>query len=381
MAGAGAYDADVRRVGVVVALALVLGLSTLAYVRLNPAANAGASEAVTSSVEERAPGLPAPMTPMPMTPIPMPTRAVTAPTLPAQEPAQAAAELYRVTSAELVALLDERGAVVALAELDRRITADPRLGGVCHAIAHDLGHAAFAAADGRAARALKNRDDVCGGGFTHGIVEMALGSSDHPVRDLLTICAPAQDGSCFHGVGHGVMFATGMDVGRSLALCDRTPSSLLAARCGEGVFMQLFSADVAGGHAAMTMTTDVTPVGARNTCADTRLLYAASCWFYAPTVWLSERPDDFTGAMGWCRTAPSSLGRQMCAKGVGSRTIKYHPDDPTVGARVCEKAGQLMDPCLAGMGSYWSVHRDRPGRDVCRRLGDATLAARCRRVT
>ena len=111
--------------------------------------------------------------------------------------------------------------------------------------------------------------------------------------------------------------------------------------------------------------------------------YAGSCWFYTPTLWLSENPDDFAGAMQWCADASSDFGQQLCAKGVGSRTIKYHPDDPTIGAQVCADADALTDSCLAGMGSYWSVHHKgaRPASEVCARLGSASLERRCLQVT
>lgn len=292
-------------------------------------------------------------------------------------------DLYSQVSAELLELQREQGSAAALEELDVRSRADTALGGVCHAISHDLGHQALELAGGKPGKALTVRNDVCGGGFTHGVIEDALASSKDPGRDLLKICAPEQDGSCFHGVGHGVMFATGLDVARSLDLCDFAPKEILSVRCGEGVFMQLFSADVAGGHAAGKGSNPQTVDTARATCAGVRMPYAGSCWFYAPTLWLAETPDDFAGAMQWCAEASSGFGQQLCAKGVGSRTIKYHPDDPTIGARVCANAGELTNSCLAGMGSYWSVHHKgtRPASDVCSRLGSAPLERRCLQVT
>ena len=292
-------------------------------------------------------------------------------------------DLYSQVSAELLELQREQGSAAALEELDVRSRADTALGGVCHAISHDLGHQALELAGGKPGKALTVRNDVCGGGFTHGVIEDALASSKDPGRDLLKICAPEQDGSCFHGVGHGVMFATGLDVVRSLDLCDFAPKEILSVRCGEGVFMQLFSADVAGGHAAGKGSNPQTVDTARATCAGVRMPYAGSCWFYAPTLWLAETPDDFAGAMQWCTDASSDFGQQLCAKGVGSRTIKYHPDDPTIGARVCANAGELTNSCLAGMGSYWSVHHKgtRPASDVCSRLGSAPLERRCLQVT
>jgi len=302
---------------------------------------------------------------------------------PSASPLAEVHDVYTQVRDELLAVQREQGSAAALEELDVRSRADAELGGVCHAIAHDLGHQALELAGGKPGAALTVRNDVCGGGFTHGVIEDALATSKNPARDLLRICAPRQDGSCFHGVGHGVMFATGLDVGKSLELCDRAPSTILSVRCGEGVFMQLFSADVAGGHTAGKGASPETVDTASGTCASIRMPYAGSCWFYAPTLWLAAHPDDFAGAMGWCAKAPSTFGQQLCAKGVGSRTIKYHPDDPTIGARVCADARTLMNSCLAGMGSYWSVHHkgQRPASDVCSRLGNARLERRCLQVT
>ena len=288
-------------------------------------------------------------------------------------------DLYTEVRDALLAVQLDQGSAAALEQLDVRTRSDAELGGVCHAIAHDLGHQALELAGGKPGKALTVRNDVCGGGFTHGVIEDALSTSKDPARDLLKICAPQQDGSCFHGVGHGVMFATGLDVEKSLDLCDLAPKSVLSVRCGEGVFMQLFSADVAGGHAAGKGAHPATVDSARATCADTRMPYAGSCWFYTPTLWLADRPDDFDGAMQWCAGAPSNFGQNLCAKGVGSRTVKYHPDDPTIGARVCAKSGAFIDSCLAGMGSYWSVHHKGQvaASDVCHRLGNAKLERRC----
>jgi len=292
-------------------------------------------------------------------------------------------DLYSTVSAELLEVQREQGSAAALEELEMRSRTNTALGGVCHAISHDLGHQALELAGGKPGKALTVRNDVCGGGFTHGVIEDALATSKNPGSDLLKICAPEQDGSCFHGVGHGVMFATGLDVAKSLDLCDLAPREILSVRCGEGVFMQLFSADVAGGHMAGKGANPQTVATARATCDGVRMPYAGSCWFYAPTLWLAESPDDFAGAIQWCTDAPSDFGQQLCAKGVGSRTIKYHPDDPSIGARVCADSGQLVNSCLAGMGSYWSVHHKgkRPASDVCARLGDTPLERRCLQVT
>lgn len=275
-----------------------------------------------------------------------------------------------VTSA-LLSVQAAQGTTAALAELERQSRADGDIAGVCHAIAHELGHAAVDAAEGVLARALRERSDVCGGGYVHGAVERALGSSRHPARDLLRTCAP-EDGSCWHGVGHGLMFASRMDEARALSLCGGAPSVAMERRCGEGVFMQLFNAESSSPAAVPT------PAQARVVCSRTRQPQTANCWFYAPNAVLARHPDGFGTAVRWCARQSTSLGREVCARGVGSRTVKRHPDALAIGARTCGAAGSLRRSCLAGMASYWSVHWEgrRTPASLCAAL--PSLRRECR---
>lgn len=262
-------------------------------------------------------------------------------------------DVYGRYSEAMLAVQSLSGSDVALAILEVMSQSDGSIAGVCHAIAHDLGHAAFASS-GDAARALTSRNDVCGGGYIHGVIERALATALHPRAALQSLCAPAQDGICWHGLGHGAMFVTKMNVAQSLGFCDQAPRTILRIRCSEGVFMQLFNAESAGRH-GMDMPLP-SLVEARQMCLQTRTPYAANCWFYAPNVWLAHYSDDFIGAMGWCAQMPVEAARTPCARGVGSRTVKRHLDELAVGEAVCATSGSLRDPCLAGMGSYWSVH-------------------------
>lgn len=303
-----------------------------------------------------------------------------------------ATDVYSRTRDRVLSIQARHGSARALDKLGRLVRNRAGVSGVCHAISHDLGHAALELAHGRVGDALTDRDDVCGGGFTHGVIEHALAESDDPAADMLDVCAPQQDGSCWHGVGHGLMFASGMDTVRALAGCDRAPKSVLSSRCGEGVFMQLFSADLAAGHSARRPDSsgararnDIArdPVAAREECRSTGSPHDAPCWFYAPVVWLTAHPDDFAGGIEWCREAGAGFPANQCARGLGSRSVKFHPDDLTIGARTCGAAGELLDACVNGMGSYWSVHWEGavPPRDLCEHLPNGKARERCPAVT
>jgi hypothetical protein len=144
--------------------------------------------------------------------------------------------------------------------------------------------------------------------------------------------------------------------------------------------MQLFTLDDGAAHMASPTYEQPTPKTARAICAEVRYPYSGNCWFYAPTVWLQTSPEDWQGVIDWCAKASDGSGQETCTRGVGSRVVKYHPDDIPFGGTVCAKVTDgLRNACLAGMGSYWSVHwkGQRSRSDVCHRLDDAALEARC----
>ena len=94
--------------------------------------------------------------------------------IPLAEPATAASEPLPPISTEasmwsdygryaeaLLALQSVAGTDTALSMLDVMAQSDGRVAGVCHAIAHDLGHEAFAEAGGNAGRALASPCRPC----------------------------------------------------------------------------------------------------------------------------------------------------------------------------------------------------------------------------
>ena len=290
---------------------------------------------------------------------------------------------YQTVSQAALAIEQKKGPEAALDYLDKQILNFPSVSGICHAVAHDIGHASLDHFGGVVAKALAVRNDVCGGGYVHGVVEQALAGSTDIAHDLLRVCAPNQDGSCWHGVGHGVMFATKYNLGRTLKLCRSAPSIRLAIRCSEGVFMQLFTLDDGIGHAAGQGFVLPAPTSAARTCAKTPSTFADTCWFYSTTVWLQLHPDDWKGLVTWCRSQSGVDAKSSCLRGVGSRLVKYHPDKISFGANICSRVGErYVTDCLRGMGSYWSVNwkGKKEQSDVCRHIDDSDLASRCRKA-
>jgi mono/diheme cytochrome c family protein len=135
----------------------------------------------------------------------------------------------------------------ALDELARVGAADSAVRADCHRIAHTIGAAALARYRGSAGQAFAEGASTCASGYYHGIAERAL--SEAPSDELAPV---ARDlcGSpdirrttflayqCVHGLGHGLMIASGYDLPRSLETCDQLRDEWDRTACTGGVFME-----------------------------------------------------------------------------------------------------------------------------------------------
>lgn len=251
---------------------------------------------------------------------------------------------------------------VALADLARITRADPYVDGFCHPVAHEIGRTALDMYHGDFNRAVSYFNDVCGSGYLHGVVEDKLLESPNPATAVTTLCAPAQTGSCIHGIGHGTMFVTHLDIPAAERMCDRFPLNSQRVNCSEGLFMQLFEPDVTDAAALAKLPTARLAAEPLYPCPDQPWLYQSACYFYAPSYFLTthdytHHPEAFVQALAWCLRAPSDDGATDCTRGTGSRLMKYNIDRPVWTAAQCEQASPAQrEPCVDGMVSYWNVN-------------------------
>jgi len=120
----------------------------------------------------------------------------------------------------------------------------------CHRAAHAVGAASLARYRGNVERTLAEGSSDCGSGYYHGVVERSLVGIKKRTRDTLgraarTLCdealsraTPWVANNCLHGVGHGLMIATGLSLPLSLAVCNRLATWWESDACKGGVFME-----------------------------------------------------------------------------------------------------------------------------------------------
>ena len=102
------------------------------------------------------------------------------------------------------------------------------------------------------ARTFAEGDSLCGSGYYHGVLERSLVNVRSREPDVLapvarTLCDDAAAMSpwiayqCLHGLGHGLMIATGLNLPIALQVCSRLRRWWDGDACRSGVFMENLS--------------------------------------------------------------------------------------------------------------------------------------------
>ena len=268
---------------------------------------------------------------------------------------------------ELLLLAADQNPRVALRRLEALIRQDRTVLRHCHAIAHEIGRAAYDRY-GTFGEAMRYQSEVCNSGYMHGIIEQQFSRPAALVSVMRSLCEDYPQGKymrweCHHGLGHGVMFYSANNLPRALKLCESLEDG--AITCINGAFMENFNTDQKVHPSRYLRAED--PF---YPCAEQEARYKSECYIYAPTYYLSLHPDEYAAALTWCETAEP--GHQAtCAVGVGSQAIKENMSDPPFVEAMCESGrADLAGSCIHGIAGLAINHFGAlaPARDVCQQL-------------
>lgn len=260
----------------------------------------------------------------------------------------------------------------ALAHLEYAMEQGESVSSVCHALTHSIGHAAY---DAHGLQALQEGNDLCGSGYFHGVIERHFQNTTDILETFTTLCS-ADDGRCFHGLGHGLMFATDNALPDALSYCGRLEKKAQKIQCAEGVFMENFSSN-----------DEVHPSAYKNPlqpfypCNEQEHPYKGVCAFYAARYYFTLHPDDADGIITWC-TKRDTDSKDACFKGIGSAFAKYHITNLPFAAQTCDSVPlEMQHVCYQGIVSYIIVHFASPekGAEWCSTL-DGTLQKHCNQI-
>ncbi len=257
---------------------------------------------------------------------------------------------YESAEIELQKIFKTKGPSAALDRLTAIATSDMQLAGLCHGLAHDLGHLAQELLGFTGA--LTIQDDVCGSGYVHGVIEQELSAHIEDFESRFQTLCPPDDARCFHGLGHGLMYVTENDLPISLKHCRTFHMSFQRIQCFEGVFMENFAADSIAHPSAYLFPDDP-----YKTCREQPEPEKGVCSFYFPRYFLRVHPSAYADLLSFCQTLPASSAR-ACIKGAGSAAMKSFVLEPGRALDVCTLPPhpETKSLCIEGMLSYLIVH-------------------------
>ncbi len=232
-------------------------------------------------------------------------------------------------------------------------------------------------------------------GFGHGVVQAFFRDRRDGLgyRELFQLACPERyptDGadlniehfSCFHGIGHAVMYAEGNDIMKSLPVCDLLSESWQRSWCYHGVFMEngyLHLASYYPEEPRPNVGGD--PLWAL--CNGIQEIYRSACARYVGEADLNQHRD-FGQAFMACRGLAEPY-RAICAARLALHSLPlYFPRDFQRIWRTCEDPGrEFKNVCVRnaakgiqrGWGLYFCAELDPPQREQCRAILDECFRA------
>ncbi|HLC99978.1 MAG TPA: hypothetical protein VJC11_03390 [Patescibacteria group bacterium] len=225
---------------------------------------------------------------------------------------------------------------------------------LCHDVLHIIGHTAYDRY-GSFKEAIKYQEDFCNSGYIHGLFESYFRSTSEPLSGLSDQCGDYGANrktfdlwQCYHGVGHGLMYFTGGDLDESLALCEKNLPEEAAASCQNGVYMEVFNAEILAKEKTFVDATD--PF---RTCA-ARDIAKADCYLYAPTYISQTLGKDFPTVLKECDNVEAGY-QESCIYGVGSEAIKRNMEGTNGVFALCKQSGSSInqESCVSGAVSMY----------------------------
>jgi hypothetical protein len=257
---------------------------------------------------------------------------------------------------KLLKLLDDKDPTASFDYLRNALADNPSIARECHPLLHMLGRSAYDKYKDFD-KAMSYRDEMCNSGYVHGVIEGRFKYSTNIRADLKTVCKAKngedkfQQWQCFHGVGHGVMYATHKNLASSIDLCESLSSVFAQKSCVNGVFMEEFIVIDHSGHVEQHPSRVNISL-----CMDQDSRYKADCYLYAPTAYLARNVNDYQGAFKECSGAEDSY-LVSCIQGIGSQVVKENITRVDAALEVCKQAPQkYINNCVSGMAGLLLNH-------------------------
>jgi hypothetical protein len=283
-------------------------------------------------------------------------------------------------------LLAAKGAEAAYTALEDLGKIDSVLQAQGHPIAHELGAYALTAY-GTIDTTLANCSYKVFGGCFHGALQSYFASLPQIDASVIQGLPCPSDTlfrqyTCLHGVGHGLMLATGNNLTQSLPLCDDLPTSFGQGSCWGGAFMENVvgymenASGTAHHHGSIPQVYYANASDPQYPCDIVADKYKDSCWLIQTSLILYLHGGDFSYLAKVCpQTGAWNL---TCYQSMGRDASDYALNDPPKVVSYCalalDAAGRAA--CIRGFAADIVLNFVSPERGIaaCKQLPDVDKA-------
>ena len=284
----------------------------------------------------------------------------------------------------------------------------------CHTITHMIGAGGLRHFDGEVGKAFVDGNSMCGSGYYHGLLQWKLAGLDEDEVGPVAreACAEPEIKAnnfiyyqCVHGLGHGVMLYTGLELPIALRLCHELETEFDQVSCSGGVFMENLSSSfglktrwLKDGN--LLYPCNIVSRQDKLYCyllVSSRILLAVNWNWEKAADWCRRSEKDFVGTCfqsygrdasgkavhnpdlmrGYCARAGS--GERECIYGAARDLMNNDSSDPR-GREFCTRVKrQHRSYCFYGLGTIFGTqHADEAGkRQACARFARGRDFADC----
>ena len=272
-----------------------------------------------------------------------------------------------------------KGPQAALRLLDADSRTIPGVQADCHQIAHNIGHAGLAHYKNNAAVALAHGAMTCNSGYYHGVIERAFAGVPRArvtdiARRLCTGTAVTKEEfllyQCVHGLGHGLMIYSGLDLPYSLKVCHQLQTEFDRVSCTGGVFMQ----NLMPGMGTSRYLKKNDPIYPCNAVARRDKVY---CYLMVTSRILTLDGYDWRKTAAWCRRSERGWVA-TCFQSFGRDASGFTQYQPRRTIRLCLEARKDAGECMFGAArDYANNYAGGPQAAGLCNLGPARYRGRC----
>jgi len=288
-------------------------------------------------------------------------------------------ETYQTVKKILLSVLRNENPKKAIETLRLLSKKNDTIASSCHPLAHELGQKTYEKYHDFQ-KAMTYQDDICNSGYIHGVIEAYFQNTNEILSDMKHVCLTQKktgymQWQCSHGIGHGVMLYTQNDLPKAITLCHSLSQTNDIKNCINGVFMENFNTNQKIHPSEYLKKND--PL---YPCSDQKEQDKSTCYYYAPTYYLSLHKNDYTRALKLCRQTKEY--QDSCTAGVGGQAMKNDMNHPLLVESICMKAPVAqVSPCIVGMiGIYINHYASlKPADKLCDKLQKPNITT-CKQV-